>query len=199
MVTSSKPASGAAADAFPCAACLKSFGHPERIVWVADSFEGLPEPDLARTKERGFYHSRVMQEAYQKMAASEEEVRRNFAAYGLLDENVRFLKGWLKETLPSASIEQLAFIRLDGDFYESTLEPLNAPYHKLSSGGFVVVDDYGEDVWTDCRAAIDEFRMVHRISEPLLRVDSKCFLSEEGQGLSVTRPEPAVYVSQIGG
>src|SRR2546421_11376918 len=95
--------------------------HPERIVWVADSFEGLPEPDLSRTKERDFFHSPVLQKAYQKMAASEEEVRRNFAAYGLLDENVRFLKGWFNDTLPSAAIEHLALIRLDGDFYDSTI------------------------------------------------------------------------------
>jgi O-methyltransferase len=154
--------------------CLKALGHPERVVWVADSFEGLPEPDLARTKERDFYHSPVMQKAYEKMAASEEEVRRNFAAYGLLDENVRFLKGWFKDTLSSASIKQLALIRLDGDFYESTTDALNALYNKLVPGGFVIIDDYGEDVWTDCRAAVDEFRTSHRISEPLISVDSKC-------------------------
>lgn len=160
--------------------CLKALGHPERVVWVADSFEGLPEPDLARTKERDFYHSPVMQKAYQKMAASEEEVRRNFSAYGLLDENVRFLRGWFKDTLPSAPIEQLALIRLDGDFYESTIDALNALYHKLAPGGFIIIDDYGEDVWTDCRAAVDEFRMAHRILEPLVQVDSKCAYWRKG-------------------
>jgi hypothetical protein len=154
--------------------CLKALGHPERVVWVADSFEGLPEPDVARTKERDFYHSAVMQKAYQKMAATEEEVRRNFLAYGLLDENVRFLRGWFKDTLPSAPIEQLAVIRLDGDFYDSTTDALNALYQKVSSGGFIIIDDYGEDIWTDCRAAVDEFRMAHRILEPMIRVDSKC-------------------------
>jgi hypothetical protein len=168
--------------------CLMAFGHPEKVVWVADSFEGLPEPDLARAKERDFFHSAVMQKAYQKMAASEEEVRRNFLAYGLLDENVRFLKGWFKETLLSAAIGQLALIRLDGDFYESTADALHALYHKLSPGGFVIIDDYGEDVWTDCRAAVDDFRTAHQICEPLLTVDSKCSYWRKVGAESSARP-----------
>jgi hypothetical protein len=45
--------------------CLKVLGHPERVVGVADSFEGLPEPDVVRTKERDFFHSPVTQKAYQ--------------------------------------------------------------------------------------------------------------------------------------
>ena len=143
--------------------CLKALGHPERVNPGCRIFEGLPEPDVKRNKERDFYHSPVMQKAYQKMAVSEEEVQRNFAAYGLLDENVRLLKGWFKNTLRSAPIEKLALIRLDGDFYELTTDALNGLYDKLAPGGFVIIDDYGEDVWTDCRAAVDELRAAHRI------------------------------------
>ena len=50
------------------------------------------------------------------------EVKRNFASYRLLDDQVQFLGGWFKDTLPSAPIEQLALLRLDADLYESTLE-----------------------------------------------------------------------------
>jgi Macrocin-O-methyltransferase (TylF) len=102
-------------------------------------------------------------------------VQRNFSAYGLLDERVRFLKGWFKDTLPSAPIERLAVMRLDGDYYESTRDALVNLYPRLAPGGFVVVDDFGEDTWTYCRKAVDEFRSEHGISDPMIKVDSRCW------------------------
>jgi hypothetical protein len=155
---------------------LHAYGDDDRRVWVADSFAGLPEPDAARfPKEAAFHRSKIMQRHYKNMAASLEEVRANFAAYDLLDERVHFLKGWFKDTLPTAEIERLALIRLDGDYYDSTLDALNNLYDKLAVGGFVIVDDYGEDAWTNCRQAVDTFRAQRGIKDPLTRVDSKCY------------------------
>jgi len=155
--------------------CLKAYGALDRNVWVADSFEGLPVPDSSRERERKFHDSPLMQSSYEKMAASLDEVQRNFAAYGLLDDRVRFLRGWFKDTLPGAPIERLALMRLDGDYYESTVDALTALYPKLSPGGFVIIDDYGEDLWTDCRQAVDDYRGKSGITEPMRRVDSKCY------------------------
>jgi Macrocin-O-methyltransferase (TylF) len=155
---------------------LKAYGASDRSVWVADSFEGLPDPDAERfPKEAAFHHGRTMQRLYKKMTATFEEVRTNFAAYGLLDDRVHFLKGWFKDTLPSAPIGRLALIRLDGDYYDSTMDALINLYDKLSVGGMVIVDDYGEDAWTNCRQAVDEFRVQRDIRDPLIRVDSKCY------------------------
>lgn len=78
-----------------------------------------------------------------KLAVSLEAVQENFRKYDLLDDQVRFLKGWFKDTLPTAPIQKLAILRLDGDMYESTMDGLNNLYSKLSVGGFVIVDDYG--------------------------------------------------------
>ena len=155
---------------------LQAYGDSVRQVWVADSFEGLPEPDAERfPKEATFHHGKIMQRLYKNMAATLEEVRANFAAYGLLDERVRFLKGWFKDTLPTAPVDRLALIRLDGDYYDSTMDALNSLYDKLSVGGVVIVDDYGEDAWTHCRQAVDAFRAQRDIRDPLTRVDSKCY------------------------
>ncbi len=156
-------------------AMLESLGDTDRVVWVADSFEGLPEPDAERfpTEAAGF-HGPVITKAYDRFAATLETVRSNFEAFGLLDDRVRFLKGWFKDTLPTAPIEQLAVMRLDGDYYESTMDGLNSLYDKLSVGGFVIIDDYAEDRWTNCRRAVDEFRAARQISDELIRVDSKC-------------------------
>ncbi|MGA8708850.1 MAG: TylF/MycF/NovP-related O-methyltransferase, partial [Steroidobacteraceae bacterium] len=112
---------------------------------------------------------------YKHFAAGIEEVKRNFAAFGLMDEKVRFLKGWFKDTLPAAPIGPLAVMRLDGDYYESTIDSLTSLYDRLSVGGYVIIDDYGEDAWTYCRRATDEFRLERRIDEPMIRVDSKCY------------------------
>ena len=154
---------------------LKAYGVKDRVVWVADSFEGLPEPDAEKfPREAKAHHGAVISKAYKNFAAGYELVRHNFEAYGMLDDQVRFLKGWFKDTLPTAPIGKLAVMRLDGDYYESTRDALVNLYDKLSVGGYVIIDDYGEDLWTYCRKAVDEFREERGIVDPMIVVDSKC-------------------------
>lgn len=146
-------------------AVLKAYGDTTRTVWVADSFEGLPPPDPERfPADRGDTHH-----AIDYLCVSEEEVRDAFRRYGLLDAQVRFLKGWFRDTLPAAPIERLAVLRLDGDMYESTIETFDALYPKLAPGGFVIVDDYG--AIRGCRQATDDYRARHRIAEPMRDID----------------------------
>ena len=66
------------------------------------------------------------------LAVSVESVRDNFARYGLLDDQVVFLKGWFRDTLPTAPIEKVSILRLDGDLYESTMDSLVSLYPKVS-------------------------------------------------------------------
>lgn len=155
---------------------LKAYGEQGRLVWVADSFEGLPEPDETRfPKEAAFHKGKTMQHYYKNMAATMDEVISNFRAYELFDEQVRFIKGWFKDSLPTAPIEHLALLRLDGDYYDSTMDALDSLYDKLSVGGIVIVDDYGEDAWTNCRQAVDRFRESRGIQDAMMAVDSKCY------------------------
>ncbi|MEU2172235.1 TylF/MycF/NovP-related O-methyltransferase [Micromonospora chersina] len=155
---------------------LKAFGVTDRRVWVADSFQGLPEPDAGRFPAEAVAHaSDTMTRTYKHFAVSRADVEANFRAFGLLDEQVRFLEGWFEDTLPAAPIERLAVIRLDGDYYQSTMDALTSLYDKLSPGGYVVVDDYGEDLWTYCRQAVDDFRRDRGLTGELTRVDSKCY------------------------
>ena len=155
---------------------LAAYEDDAREVFVADSFEGLPEPDAKKYPiEARSFHGPVIAKAMKRLEASLEDVTANFAAYDLLDERVRFLKGWFKDTLPTAPIERLSVMRLDGDYYESTRDALVNLYDKLSVGGFVIVDDYGEDAWTYCRRAVDEFREERCIQDPLQPVDVACW------------------------
>ena len=162
---------------------LKAYGVTDRLVWAADSFEGLPEPDADLFPlEAKVQSGPVMQKLYHNLAVGLEEVKRNFAAYGLLDDQVRFLKGWFKDTLQTAPPGPLSLIRLDGDFYESTRDGLDNLYDRLSIGGFVIIDDYGQDSWTYCRKAVDEFRAERNIEDPLILVDSTCHYWQRSEG-----------------
>ncbi|RMF27147.1 MAG: macrocin O-methyltransferase [Cyanobacteria bacterium J083] len=146
-------------------AILKVYDAADRYVWVADSFAGLPEPN----EEKYPADAKDRHHTYKQLAISLEEVKSNFRVYGLLDEQVRFLKGWFKDTLPTAEIEQLAVIRLDGDMYESTMDGLVNLYPKLAVGGYLIVDDYG--AVPACRQAIDDYRQKYNITEEILPVD----------------------------
>ena len=155
---------------------LKALEVTDRTIWVADSFEGLPEPDAERFPiEAEFHHGDAMKKVYNNLAVGLDEVQANFNAYKMLDDQVKFLKGWFKDTLPSAPIKSLAIMRLDGDYYESTMDSLTNLYDKLSIGGYAIIDDYGEDAWTYCQKAVDEFRQQRDIDEPMIQVDSKCY------------------------
>jgi len=146
-------------------AVLHAHGVTDRTVWVADSFQGLPKPDAAR------YPADARDELWKAsaLAVSVEEVKANFEAYGLLDDQVRFLVGWFSDTLPTAPIERLAVLRLDGDLYQSTMDALTALYPRLSVGGYVIVDDYG--AMESCRKAVDDFRAERAITDDIERID----------------------------
>jgi len=148
-------------------AALEAFGDGERAVWVADSFRGLPKPDPKQKDD--------VKDAYWRkpvLAAALQDVKANFAKYGLLDDRVRFLPGWFRDTLPKAPIDKLAVLRLDGDLYESTMDALEALYPKLSVGGHCIVDDYS--IVPGCKRAVDEYRAREGITEEILVVDWGC-------------------------
>jgi len=144
---------------------LAAWGDTNRRVWVADSFQGLPAPDLdAYPADAGHDLSGVA-----TLAVSADQVRANFARYDLLDDQVQFLEGWFRDTLPAAPIENLAVLRLDGDLYESTMDALDALYDKVTPGGYVIIDDYG--AWDPCRKAVDDYRSAHAITDEIVEID----------------------------
>lgn len=146
-------------------AILKAYGVTDRLVWVADSFEGLPPPDPEYYPvDEGDVHN-----TFVELAVSLEEVKSNFDKYGLLDDQVRFLKGWFKDTLPVAPIERLAVLRLDGDMYQSTMETFEALYDKVPPGGVVIVDDYG--AVAACKQAVHDFRSNHGVFDTVKDID----------------------------
>ena len=135
-------------------AVLAAYGVTDRTVWVADSFQGFPSDELGS-------------DTYYEFAVPLETVRANFDRYGLLDDQVRFLAGWFKDTLPDAPISQLAVARLDGDLYVSTWDVMTSLYPRLSPGGFLIVDDYKLPA---CAKAIQNYRDAHGITDPIQQI-----------------------------
>jgi O-methyltransferase len=146
-------------------AVIAAYAAEDRRVWLADSFEGLPppSPDLYPADADEKFHE------YKELSISMDTVRDNFRKYNLLDEKLSFLKGWFKDTLPNAPVKQLALLRLDGDLYESTIIPLEALYDKVTSGGYVIVDDY--HVVKGCREAVHDFWSKRSISPDVVEID----------------------------
>jgi O-methyltransferase len=144
-------------------AVLAARGVRDRTVWVADSFQGLPRPNpSAYPADAGLDLFR-----HPELSVSLDQVKANFARYRLLDERVQFLAGWFEDTLPRAPIERLALLRLDGDLYESTMDALTALYPRLSTGGFVIVDDY--DI-AACARAVRDYREANGIRDQIEKI-----------------------------
>ena len=145
---------------------LKAYGDATRKVWCADSFEGLPAPNTA------LYATDAGDKLHEKggLAVGVDIVKHNFERYGLLDDQVEFLVGWFKDTLPTAPIEALSVLRLDGDMYESTWQAIEALYPKLSPGGFCIVDDYVLFP-EQAQKAVHDYRAAHGITDEIIDID----------------------------
>jgi O-methyltransferase len=147
-------------------ATLAAYGDESRCVWLADSFAGVPPPDAANySADKGD----KLYLAAPILAVPERDVRANFERYGLLDDQVRFLPGWFKDTLRDAPIDKIAVLRLDGDLYESTIQALDGLYERLSPGGFCIIDDY--HAIDGCRQAVADYRAKHFVAEPIVEID----------------------------
>lgn len=144
---------------------LKAYDIKDRSVWAADSFEGLPRPNIEKSpSDKGDKHH-----TYSELSVSLEAVKNNIQAFDLLDDQVKFLKGWFKDTLHKAPISKIAVCRLDGDMYESTMDALVPLYPKISIGGYLIIDDYG--VVPGCRKAVDDYRKENNIKTPIIPID----------------------------
>ena len=140
-------------------AVLNELGSQKKV-FVADSFNGFPEPKWNWDKGANFLDDPTLK-------VSIDTVRENFKKYGLLDDRVIFIEGFFSATLPSLN-ETFSIVRADGDLFESTIDILMNTYEKLSVGGIVIIDDYALEC---CRQAVEQFRALNDITEPLVNID----------------------------
>jgi O-methyltransferase len=131
-----------------------------RDLYLFDTYAGMTAPTKQDVDYRGIpaagrYVESIAVEHNEWCYASLEEVRRNMASTGYPVAMSHFIKGSVLETLPRESPREIAILRLDTDWYESTLHELKHLYPKLSHGGVLIIDDYG--YWRGCRKAVEEY------------------------------------------
>jgi hypothetical protein len=143
-------------------AMLDLWDDTDRRVYVADSFQGLPQPVLEQDESLNFYLDPTL-------SVGLDIVKENFSRFGVLDERVNFLQGWFEDTLTGPEPRQLAILRADGDLYKSTIDILDNLYPRVVSGGFVIIDDYG--AIAACREAVEDFRRAHGIHNSIKTID----------------------------
>jgi len=138
---------------------LREAGVVDRELYLFDTFEGMTPPSEADRRIDGRSAASMLAESKPTApvwaAASLEDVRAGMAEVGYPADRVHYVKGRVEDTLPREAPERIAILRLDTDWYESTRHELQHLYPRLSSGGILIIDDYGW--WQGARQAVDEF------------------------------------------
>jgi O-methyltransferase len=152
---------------------LLRLGAPERELYLYDTFAGMPPPSDVDTTRSGERADDLLAEADDDShiwaIASLADVREAVLSTGYPEQSIHFVEGLVEETVPATAPEEIAFLRLDTDWYSSTRHELEHLYTRLAPGGVLILDDYGH--WQGARRAVDEYLTANGISLLLNRVD----------------------------
>lgn len=160
------------------AACTKlmKLGKTNRKIFLFDTFEGMPPPSNNDKQFDGLEAAQFLtiNEQGQKIGAywciaDLEDVQRNISGTGYPSENVVYIKGKVEDTLPDNRIGEIALLRLDTDWLESTYHELQCLYDQVVPGGIIIIDDYGH--WQGAKKAVDTFLQERNIKSFLHRID----------------------------
>ena len=159
---------------------LQSLGETERDVFLFDTFEGMTAPTehdvspvdgsaLVDWNEAELRNERAWSEVFGSEVFDEQSVRDTLLSTGYPAERIHLCKGPVEETVPDQAPSEIALLRLDTDWYESTRHELVHLYPRLAVGGVLIIDDYGH--WEGCARAVDEYMSEKGISLLLNRTD----------------------------
>jgi O-methyltransferase len=151
---------------------LRACGDTARHAWLYDTFTGMPDPSSEKdgAREKAMFQELKRPDGSSNWCRSElDEVKANLARSGYPAESIHFVPGMVEETIPHSIPERIALLRLDTDWYESTRHELEHLFPRLSPGGVMIVDDYGD--WAGSRQAVDEYFARMKITGMLHRLD----------------------------
>ncbi|HAD35267.1 MAG TPA: macrocin O-methyltransferase [Chitinophagaceae bacterium] len=155
---------------------LQKFGVNDRKIWMYDTYEGMSEPG-EEDKDVGGAAATILLESASKedqesvwCYSSLDEVKLNLQKTEYSESFMFFIKGKVEDTLPNEiPSENIALLRLDTDWYESTKHEMRYLFPKLVKNGVLIIDDYGH--WVGARKAIDEYFAAHHLSPLLIPID----------------------------
>lgn len=146
----------------------------DRELYLYDTFEGMPKPtakdfigQLSAFIE--FDKNKISADSSNWCYASLKEVKTALYSTKYPTKKIHFLKGKVENTIPKTIPNQIAILRLDTDFYESTYHELIHLFPRLVRGGVLILDDYGS--WTGSKQATDEYISQNKIKILLNSID----------------------------
>ena len=151
-----------------------------RSLHLFDTFDGMPMPSERDMDVHG-RPAAVMMAAADKATSevwavsSLDEVRKNMTSTGYDASRINYIPGRVEDTIPRHAPEQIALLRLDTDWYESTYHEMKHLFPRLSVGGVLIIDDYGH--WRGARQAVDQYLAETRVKLLLTRIDYTCRLA----------------------
>jgi O-methyltransferase len=142
---------------------LLDFNDTSRSLYLYDTYTGMTEPGLEdviawngrSVSEKWEEDRKGAKDNFSSWAVGKDEVASNMNTTGYPQELITYVAGDVCETLNDKVPECLALLRLDTDWYRSTVKELEVLYPKLISGGVLIVDDYGH--FKGARKAVDEY------------------------------------------
>jgi len=153
---------------------LQECGVIDRNLLLFDTFDGMTPPTREDVDINGAAAAGLLSESAKQTSsiwayAALEEVRDNLRITGYPEDRMFFIKGKVEDTIPERAPDQIALLRLDTDWYESTSHELLHLYPRVSQGGVIIIDDYGH--WAGARKAVDHYMAKHNLKILLHRID----------------------------
>ena len=156
---------------------LQSLGRADRELWLYDTFEGMSPPTASDVDCFGNPADRLLEkDAHNRLGrdsvwceASLEDVQHNLSRVDYPSDRWHLIRGKVEETIPDQAPDEIALLRLDTDWFESTWHELVHLYPRLAPGGILIIDDYGH--WQGCRQAVDQYIAAHAPGLFLNRLD----------------------------
>jgi O-methyltransferase len=159
---------------------IYEFSETKRKCILFDSFEGLPE-----VKENDGKAAKIWQETNDGVGLDNCKAEIHFAEQAMKLANStkhQIVQGWFDQTLPITKInEPIAILRLDGDWYDSTMVCLENLYPQVAENGLIIIDDYY--AWDGCSRAVHDYlsknNLPLRISQT---TNGVCYIINTKQG-----------------
>lgn len=154
---------------------LLKLKNSEKEIYLFDTFEGMPKPSALDID----YMGKLASDKFKKTMMSDnssnwdnaalEEVQKSVFKIGYDKTKCYFIKGIIEDTIPDKAPDIISLLRLDTDWYQSTLHELRHLFPRLSEGGVLIIDDYGH--WKGAKKAVDEYFSQNSIPILLNRID----------------------------
>jgi O-methyltransferase len=155
---------------------LLRLGKPDRQLFLFDTFAGMTAPSA---KDGTEFEQQAPASKYEQLKGEDgichwsyaalEETQKNMWSTNYPKDLIRFIKGPVEQTIPTNAPDQIALLRLDTDFYESSKHEMEHLFPRLVRGGVLVLDDFGH--WHGQRIAVEEYLREKKVNLLLVRVD----------------------------